>query len=63
MPTMITSTVRTNLIATPRGDSGKTRYVIEFDQTNPQKFYYLLVREGGKGRIRFSKVKIERSVP
>jgi len=50
-------------IATPRGDSGKTRYVIEFNQTDPRKSYYLLVREGGKGRIRFSKVKIERSVP
>ena len=48
-------------IATPLGDSGKMRYVIEFAKTNPEWFYYLLVREGGKGHIRFNHVKIERA--
>ena len=48
-------------IATPSGDSGKMRYVIEFTKTNPDFIYYLLVREGAKGSIRFNHVKIERA--
>ncbi len=48
-------------IATPLGDSGKMRYVIEFEKAKPEWFYYLLVREGGKGRIRFNHVKVERA--
>ena len=48
-------------IATPRGDSGKMRYVIEFTKTNPAFFYYFLVREGSAGKIRFNHVKIERA--
>ncbi len=48
-------------IATPRGDSGKMRYLIEFDKTNPGFFYYFLVREGSAGKIRFNHVKIERA--
>lgn len=49
-------------IATPFGDSGKMRYVVEFGKSNSDFFYYLLVREGEKGGIRFSRVKIERFV-
>ena len=47
-------------IATPAGESGKMRYVIEFTKGNPDFFYYLLVREGGSGSIRFNHVKIEK---
>ena len=47
-------------IATPAGESGKMRYVIEFTKGQPDFFYYLLVREGGIGSIRFNHVKIER---
>ena len=47
-------------IATPCGDSGKMRYVVDFTKSNPDFFYYLLVREGGKGNIRFNHVKIQR---
>lgn len=47
-------------IATPAGDSGKMRYVIEFTKGNPKFLYYLLVREGSAGSIRFNHVKIER---
>ena len=46
-------------IATPRGESGKTRYVIEFTEEHLGRNYYLLVREGGKGKVRFGKVKLE----
>lgn len=48
-------------IATPHGDSGKMRYVIEFEKTNPDFFYYFLVREGSAGKMRFHHVKIERA--
>ena len=37
------------------------RYVIEFEKTNPDFFYYFLVREGSAGKIRFNHVKIERA--
>ncbi len=47
-------------IATPIGASGLSRYVIEFARRYPAHNYYLLVREGGPGRIRFKSVRIER---
>ena len=47
-------------IATPRGASGPARYVIEFMRHSPAHNFYLLVREGGPGRIRFKSVRIER---
>ncbi len=47
-------------IATPIGASGLSRYVIEFARRDPAHNYYLLVREGGPGRIRFKSVRIER---
>ena len=47
-------------IATPTGASGRQRYVIEFAKQGPDCRYYLLVREGGAGRIRFSHARIER---
>ena len=46
-------------IATPTGESGKMRYVIEFGKTRPDLHFALLVQEGGKGSIRFNRVKIE----
>ena len=47
-------------IYTPSGVSGNSRYVITFRKTVAKYRYNLLVREGGKGRIRFNRVKIER---
>ena len=47
-------------IATPQGDSGLQRYVIEFAKVKPEFWYYFLVREGLPGRIRFEYVKVER---
>ena len=47
-------------IATPPGDSGVQRYVMEFAKADAAYTYTLLVREGGAGRIRFSHVRIER---
>jgi len=47
-------------IATPKGDSGLQRYVIEFSKVKAKYWYYFLVREGLPGRIRFDYVKIER---
>ena len=47
-------------IATPIGASGLSRYVIEFVRRDSAHNYYLLVREGGPGRIRFKSVRIER---
>ena len=47
-------------ISTPRGDSGSLRYVIDFRKGDESYYYYLLVREGGVGKIRFDYVRIER---
>lgn len=47
-------------IYTPKGESGKMRYVIEFDKKNPTHHYCLLLREGDKGYVRFDRVGIER---
>ena len=47
-------------ISTPAGDSGVQRYVIEFTKPDAAYTYYLLVREGSGGKVRFEHVKIER---
>lgn len=47
-------------VSTPTGSSGRMRYLIEFAQRDASYRYYFLVREGGKGRIRFNHVKIEK---
>ncbi|MDD4016802.1 MAG: metallophosphoesterase [Kiritimatiellae bacterium] len=47
-------------IATPKGDSGLQRYVIEFVKPKDDYDYYFLVREGTPGRIRFESVMIEK---
>ena len=49
-----------NRIMTPSGDSGSLRYIIDFSKVSASHFYYLLVREGGAGKIRFNYVRIER---
>jgi hypothetical protein len=49
-----------NRIMTPSGDSGSLRYIIDFSKVSASYFYYLLVREGGTGKIRFDYVRIER---
>ena len=47
-------------IATPKGNSGLQRYVIEFEKPKAEFDYYFLVREGTPGKIRFEYVSIER---
>ena len=47
-------------ISTPGGDSGMLRYVIDLEKREADHAYCLLVREGGKGRIRFGRISIER---
>ena len=47
-------------IYTAAGKTPKHRVVIEFAKRKADRNYYLLVREGGPGRIRFHKVKIEK---
>lgn len=47
-------------IATPKGDSGLQRYVIEFEKSNAEFDYFFLVREGTPGKIRFEHVLIEK---
>jgi len=49
-----------NRVSTPDGDAGMLRYVFDFEKTNAAQSYYLLVREGGEGKIRFGRVRIER---
>ena len=47
-------------IQTPPGDSGIFRYVIDFKKQGSDYKYYLLIREGLKGKIHFHYAKIER---
>ena len=47
-------------IATENCDPGVQRFVIEFKKTNKNFNYYLLIREGAVGKIRFDYVKTER---
>ena len=47
-------------IATECGDSGAQRFVIEFTKRKSAFKYYLLIREGETGKIRFNYVRIER---
>ena len=47
-------------ISMPDGDSGSIRYVIDIEKESAGHWYYLLVREGGAGRVRFDSVRIER---
>ena len=35
------------------------RYVTDFGKTRPELHFNLLVQEGGKGKVRFNRVKIE----
>lgn len=49
----------TTRIQTPPGDSGVFRFVIEFKKQADDYKYYLLIREGLKGKIRFNYVKFE----
>ena len=47
-------------IYTAAGKTPKRRVVIEFAKRKADRNYYLLVREGGAGRIRFHRIKIEK---
>lgn len=50
----------TNRISSVTGDAGSLRYVMEFAKHRADFFYYLLIREGGKGKVKFNYIKIER---
>ena len=50
----------TNRISTPPGDSGVQRYVIEFVKPNKAYSYFLLIRDGSGGKVRFERARIER---
>ena len=47
-------------IATENCDPGVQRFVIDLKKINKNVNYYLLIREGAVGKIRFDYVKIER---
>lgn len=47
-------------LVTPQGNSGVQRYVIEFSKRKAFFNYYLLIREGRAGAIRFDYVKVEK---
>ena len=47
-------------LSTPPGDSGMLRYVIDIRKLADNHAYYLLIREGGAGKIRFGSVRVER---
>ena len=49
-----------NRFYTEPGDNGLRRYVIDMYKSNPIYKYYLLIREGSPGKVRFSYIKIER---
>ena len=49
-----------NRVSTPDGDAGMLRYVFDFAKVGDADSYYLLVREGGEGKIRFGRIVVER---
>lgn len=49
-----------NRFYTEPGDNGVQRYVVDMYKSHPQYKYYLLMREGSPGKVRFDYIKIER---
>jgi len=49
-----------NRFYTEPGDNGVQRYVIDMYKSSPKYKYYLLIREGSPGKVRFEHIKIER---
>lgn len=49
-----------NRFYTEPGDNGVQQYVIDMYKSRPNYKYYLLVREGSPGKVRFDYIKIER---
>ena len=47
-------------LSIPPGDSGMLRYVIDIKKLADNDAYYLLIREGGIGKIRFGSIRVER---
>jgi hypothetical protein len=47
-------------LSTLPGDSGMLRYVIDITKRADNYAYYLLIREGGAGKIRFGSIRVER---
>ena len=50
----------THRISSVPGNAGMLRYVMEFNKARDSFNYYLLIREGGKGKVKFDYVKIEK---
>lgn len=50
----------TSRIGTVPGDAGVMRYVMEFNKHREDSCYVLQFRNGGPGKIRFDKIRIER---
>ncbi|MBQ9337666.1 MAG: metallophosphoesterase [Lentisphaeria bacterium] len=49
-----------NRFYTEPGDHGIQRYVIDMYKSSPKYKYYLLIREGSPGKVRFEHIRIER---
>ena len=49
-----------NRFYTEPGANGVQRYVIDMYKSRPNYKYYLLIREGSPGKVRFDHIKIER---
>ena len=49
-----------NRFYTEPGDHGVQRYVIDMYKSHPKYKYYLLIREGSPGKVRFDSIRIER---
>ena len=49
-----------NRFYTEPGDNGVQRYVVDMYKSRPEFKYYLLIREGSPGKVRFDYIKIER---
>ena len=47
-------------ISTVPGRPGRQRYVCDFTKRSAEQFFYLLLREGEAGRVRFDSVRVER---
>ena len=49
-----------NRFYTEPGDNGVQRYVVDMYKSRQEYKYYLLIREGSPGKVRFDHIKIER---
>jgi hypothetical protein len=50
-------------VCTPGGDSGTFRYVMDLSKKEASHVYHLLIREGGEGKLRIERIRLERLPP